>query len=66
MRVQGYNQGKPLTWRLNNGCCNIQVQSWEVINANIKLLQHALKLGLLQGNLALAIHQLGQRRQNRE
>lgn len=66
VRVQGYNQGKLLTWRLNNGCCNIQAQPWEVISANIKLLQHTLKLSLLQGNLALAIHQLGQRRQDRE
>ena len=62
MRAQGYNQGKSLTWRLNNGCRNIEVQPWEVINANMKLLQHTLKLSLLEGNLALAIHQLGQRR----
>ena len=48
-------------WRLNNGCCNIQAQPWEVISANIKLLQHALKLSLLQGNLALAIHQTFQK-----
>lgn len=66
-RVWGYNQGKPLTWRLNDRCCNIEVQPWEVVNINIKFLQHTLKLSLWEGNSALAIYQLGQRRrQDRE
>lgn len=67
VRVLGYSQGEPLTWRLNDGCNNIEALPWEVINCNIKLLQRTLHLGLWEGNVTLALYQLEQRRkQSRE
>lgn len=36
--------GESPTWRLNDGCCNIEAQPLEVSNTNIKLLQGTLDL----------------------
>lgn len=61
-RVWGYNQGKPFTWRLNDGRCNIEAQPREVSKMHVELCQGTLNLSLGEGNVALAIYQLGQRR----
>lgn len=45
-KVWGYNKGKSPTWRLNDGCSNVEAQPQEVSNAHIQLPQGILELCL--------------------
>ena len=62
-RGWGRHRAKLLTWRLDDGCCHVEAQPWEVSLMNVKLLQGVLNLRPREGDVALALYQLGQTRQ---
>lgn len=54
--------GKALTWRLDDGRRHVEAQPGEVSQGDAKLPQGALDRSLREGDVALALRQLGEKK----